>query len=864
MAFRLNKTEAKTADTPESLFADLRTKKVDGLLAPQADVLRSYYAQAVDESDVAIPMHTGGGKTLVGLLIAEWRRRKFKERVVFLCPTKQLVHQVADQANNKYGLRALPFVDSKKTYAPASSAAYISGEAIAVTTYSSLFNVKPFFSDANTLILDDAHAAEQYVSSVWTLAINRWRSEEYAATFDAVMACLQKALTDETVRRATSSRRTTWDRSWVDLVPAPKLAPLIPELSEILDAECEKTELKYPWSRLTGHLHACQIYISVGEILIRPLIPPTFDHGPFASARQRVYLSATLGEAGDLERSVGRRRIVRLPEPAGWDTRGLGRRLFIIPNSSLGSDDVSEVTRMLAKKAGRALVLVPDDETAGAYRKLFEGVRTFSAKEIEESKRDFVSEPEAVAVMASRYDGIDFPGKECRLIILHGLPTGMSLQERFIVSTIGAARALDERLLTRLVQGFGRCTRSDTDFAAVVICGGDLSAYLHKAERRHSLHPELQAELEFGLGQSKEQTKEGFVENLDIFLRQGDEWRPADEYIVTERDKISRQPLPGGADLKGSVPDEVSFVENLWNQNFGDAASYAQKVLGKLNDSSLRGYRALWEYLAGAACFWGTEAQQFSASARAKEHFMRARSAAPSLIWLSQLVGASEAQSTDESNPLTLAVVQRLGSELAELGIMNDRRFAARENEIRRLLQSNNSGDFEQGHELLGKMLGYEAGKIESTGSPDPWWLADRNFCIVFEDHSAAQASSSLNVTKARQATTHDKWIRANLSLNDDAKIVKVLVTPVTTIDADAVPFVTDVLCWNLDDFRQWANAALDRVRQLRVTFSEPGDLEWIANAASIFATNQIAPDYLIAMLAARPASKVLRPTGKK
>jgi hypothetical protein len=37
---------------------------------------------------------TGSGKTLVGLLIGEWLRRKNKERVVFLCPTRQLVNQV--------------------------------------------------------------------------------------------------------------------------------------------------------------------------------------------------------------------------------------------------------------------------------------------------------------------------------------------------------------------------------------------------------------------------------------------------------------------------------------------------------------------------------------------------------------------------------------------------------------------------------------------------------------------------------------------------------------------------------------------------------------------------------------------------
>jgi hypothetical protein len=38
------------------------------------------------------------------------------------------------------------------------------------------------------------------------------------------------------------------------------------------------------------------------------------------------------------------------------------------------------------------------------------GFATFTADDIEESKQPFVSTPQAVAVIANRYDGIDFPG----------------------------------------------------------------------------------------------------------------------------------------------------------------------------------------------------------------------------------------------------------------------------------------------------------------------------------------------------------------------------------------------------------------------------------------------------------------------
>lgn len=86
MAFKLSETDTGAWDTPEALFLDLRSRKVQGLLSHQADVLREYVKKALDFPDVALQLPTGSGKTLVGLLLAEWRRRKFRERVVYLLP----------------------------------------------------------------------------------------------------------------------------------------------------------------------------------------------------------------------------------------------------------------------------------------------------------------------------------------------------------------------------------------------------------------------------------------------------------------------------------------------------------------------------------------------------------------------------------------------------------------------------------------------------------------------------------------------------------------------------------------------------------------------------------------------------------
>jgi replicative superfamily II helicase len=86
------------------------------------EIMRSYAETALKLPDVALQLPTGSGKTLVGLLIAEWRRRKNQERVVYLCTTRQLVNQVVEQAEEKYGLTVRGFTGAIRTYEPSAKA----------------------------------------------------------------------------------------------------------------------------------------------------------------------------------------------------------------------------------------------------------------------------------------------------------------------------------------------------------------------------------------------------------------------------------------------------------------------------------------------------------------------------------------------------------------------------------------------------------------------------------------------------------------------------------------------------------------------------------------------------------------------
>ncbi len=853
MPFKLPEKNHVVPDNPEALFRDLRKKTIPGLLSHQADVLRSYIAIHSKHADIALQLPTGSGKTLVGLLIAEWRRRKYAERVVYLCPTRQLVNQVANQASTKYGIDLHAFTGSRTQYEPGPSADWQNAEAVAVTTYSSLFNTNPFFKDAHLIILDDAHSAENYVANFWSLLIEK-ANPEHEAAFTALAGVVSRFLQPSDRSRLTGQSKSPADSQWVEILPTPAFQSIAPEIIALLDEHTKTSDVRYSWSLLRDSLHACHLYISRRSILIRPLIPPSNTHAPFAAAKQRVYMSATLGAGGDLERVTGRQPIHKIPVPLGWDKQGIGRRFFLLPKRSLDDADTEQFAIETIKLAGRALYLVPDDQAAQKIRKAIAssiGCPVFDAGQIEASKAPFVQSNKAVAVVANRYDGIDLIDEDCRLLLADGLPGGANLQEKFFVLRVTAQLLLDDRILTRLVQGFGRCTRSPNDYAAVIVLGESLNSYLFKKERREFFHPEIQAELEFGLDQSKGASAAEMLENLTHFFAQDADWDAADKAIVTMRAGMTQNTLAATQELADAAPAELAYQYALWNGDYARALEQCRGIIGKLNHSDLRGYRALWLYLAGSSAWLAHRSGQLDTDEFAKDYFRKAQAAAPVLRWLAGL-GAEKTESSAAGSivPRLSTMIERLETVFESMGTIHDRKYDAEESAILALLLQNSDGKaFERGHKRLGDFLGYSAGSSSEEAAPDPWWIADDSLCMVFEDHAEGKPDTVFSVTKARQAALHPQWLRNKFPHLSQAEIIPVLISPCARTTEGAIPFLKEVRCWPLEDFRSWVKGALQALRDLRRDFPGPGNLFWRTDAAEKLEAARIAPDVLKAML---------------
>lgn len=851
--FRRVRKRGEAAASPRSLFRDLdRDKDVPFLWGHQDRVLEGYEEKHTDSEDIALELPTGTGKSLIGLLIGEWRRRARQERVLYLCPTRQLAHQVGLQAE-KYGIAAT--VCLQPDYG--GLADWQRGERIAIGTYASLFNYNPKFTAPQTLILDDAHAAETYVADHWTVKIDRF---EMQGAYRQLTDLLEPML-DPAIVAAMNEDTDSPDRRAVDVVPLPRWWGERAVIRDVVARGVEDTDEWYAWHHhVESGLSACNIIVSWRAIVIRPLVPATAYQEEFASANQRLYMSATLGAGGELERIFGVRQIERLPVPEDSRDHSTGRRLFLMPTASLGQDEVDSLVARAIKKAGRALVLAPTSDGVEQRKAglALTGIPTLSASDVEASLDPFITSEHAALVLANRYDGIDLPGDDCRLVVLDGLPVAVDYLERFLYQRLAATGLLNARMRTRLTQGVGRATRGEGDWCAVIIGSREAYDFCARADVRKLLHPDLQGELEFGLAQSGERTDEEILGLLDIMLAHDDEWRDADAQVRELRDAATVEADPAAHSLDESVSFEIDFTYAMWEGEYLRALQKAGEAADELGGKDVAAYRAWWLYQGGVAAWLADET--FGADgmkAAAREHFTRAAAAGRSVHWFAELAygelgGEALGEGEGEVSAGDLEAAERLQHHLATIGFFGGS-LRQRADSIMEDLKKTDSNSWESGLERLGKFLGFDSSRPDGNAAPDSVWLVSSDCAFVWEAKSE-EGDGEIGTRTAQQAAGHITWVRENCPLSEGADIVSIIATNRDQIADGTAVHATNLYLLSLDEVRELAQKTIEAVQRIRA-YARGADQSAVRMRILVeFERDNLLPSLLRAVLTHHPA----------
>ncbi|MBF4609390.1 DEAD/DEAH box helicase family protein [Curtobacterium sp. VKM Ac-1393] len=782
MAFKGTTTEGPAPATPEDLYIDLprRRDAVPGLWSHQVDLLRLYMEEHQETADLAIELPTGTGKTLTGLLLAEWVRRHTGKRVLYACPTKQLVKQVQATADRE-GIKAVTLIGRHQDWPMPDQTAFEAAEKVAIVTYNTIFNSNPHVEVPDLIIFDDAHAGEQYVGESYAVDIKR---HKHPAAYAAVLKTLKPGLDGVFANRLSEEFPDASISESVRLVLPSMTNGMLAELDTAL---ASLSDFKFDFAVIRSGLTACLAYVSYGGILIRPIIPPTGDNKVFPRARQRMYLSATLGVGGEIERAFGRETIQRLRLPETAPTPRSGRRFFVFPELMARVDPV-DVTKQIVARAGKALVLGPETARAVALGKklVSNDWPVLGIDDVADGMKPFADLPNGVCALASRYDGIDLPDDACRVVVLDGKPDQDSLQERFLYGRAKAGAAIAERVRTRVVQGAGRATRQPNDAAIVVILDRGLTKYLQQPETINALEADLQAEIQFGRTNSTDVSVEEVLSNVDAFLEQGDAWRSGAEPHIAKARREAVQILPAGSEALGkSVPHEVEAcvfaAASQWDKAAAKALD-AARVIGE-GGNATRGYRSVWLYLAG---IW----TELNAASDPGAH-------ANAVQLISQSEKTAEGTWTREMPTLTTVASRALAPEDASavtkiVSILSAGVNIGKHNrqvgEMVAGLGEREPGKYEPALTALGKLLGAEAGKPPEKGRCDSTWCWENHLWLAMEAKSDHDLTGVITHKEIRQANDQLQLLASDRGHTPPPPgSATIIISPKSGVDIDGI-----------------------------------------------------------------------------
>lgn len=456
----------------------------------QGEVLEAWDARR-SERDLVVKVNTGGGKTIDGLVILQSLLNEGLGPALYVAPGKQLVKQVLDEAE-RIGIRTVDDPDDP---------AYTGCQAIAVVNAFKLVNGKTVFSTRRpnrppapigSVVIDDAHAALATVRENLSVKLGHDHAA-YARLLDLFRSDLEKSSPTELL--------DIDEQSYGALAQVPfwawraKLGQVLDELHK----HRESDPLRYTWPAVREVLGLCRVVFSGKEVTITPPCPPIGHITEFADAKRRVYLTATLADDSVLIETFGADPESAKKPIAPLTAGDIGERMILAPqgiNPGIIVNEAREAIAQLAKQHN-VVVLAPSNQAARNWATLGATVVTEGSGQVEEVVTRLRNENEHVGLVAfsNRYDGIDLPGKACRVLVLDGLPEARSAEDRFETKLLRQAGS-DDRQIQRIEQGMGRGVRSSEDHCVVFLLGTRLSQLVVDPRSLARFSPATQAQLE--------------------------------------------------------------------------------------------------------------------------------------------------------------------------------------------------------------------------------------------------------------------------------------------------------------------------------------------------------------------------------
>ena len=504
---RLSGNKVIAPTDPVVLYDTLDRTHDKGPLRPaQHAVLSEWFTSRREQRDVIVKLHTGQGKTLIGLLMLQSRLNDSKGPAVYLCPNNFLIAQTCEQAR-QFGIKTC-------IAEPDLPEDFHNGKAILVTSVQKLFNGLTKFGinrnsiDVGTLLMDDAHACSDSIREQC-----RIRIPKEDAAYQAILTLFGTDLEHQGVGTFADIQNDKRDA----ILPVPYWAWMDreSEIARILSAASDRKPVKFAWPVLKDNLANCQCVVSGVALEIEPYIPPLSVYGSYWKAPHRIFMSATVTDDAFLIKGL-QLSPDTITKPLTYSKESWsGEKMILLPSLIASELDQNAIVEWLGvstpSRNSGVVALVSSFPNAciwEAYGAIVAKTETVEGIIDRLRRREF----EKAVVLANRYDGIDLPDDACRILVFDGKPYSESLIDLYQEDCRPDSEVTLMRTVRTIEQGMGRSVRGEKDYSAIIIVGGDITRLLRENRSRKHLSSQLAKQIEIGLQLAEmadEEIKEG-------------------------------------------------------------------------------------------------------------------------------------------------------------------------------------------------------------------------------------------------------------------------------------------------------------------------------------------------------------------
>lgn len=489
-----NKRESKRVN-PIEIYEHLdRTSDTGELRVVQKEILSRWQDKYRNKKNTILKMHTGQGKTLVGLLILQSYLNDTNKPSVYLCPNNYLLYQTCEQAK-RFGI---PFVTSEKDL----PYEFLEGQKILITSCQKMFNGLSKFGlnqkhiKIHSIVLDDAHVCAEIIKDSFKISL---KSEH--ELYKEIISLFTTSLKEQGVGTFTDIENGEYDA--ILQVPYWEWRNKYEDVTRIISKyKCigEDQSIKYTWPLIKDILKYCTCVVSGNGLEIYPEIAILEKYGSYYNASHRIFMSATVSDDSLFVKDLGVDKETVL-NPLTLDTeKWNGEKMILIPqriDKSIKIEDLINLFTTTETKFG-VTVLTPSFLASKKWKS--DNVNIVKSKDIFEKVDELKKgNYKKKLVFANRYDGIDLPDNSCRILIIDGKPSGASIEDMYYEMIISDSDVLQRKCVQKIEQGLGRSVRGEKDYSVIVILGNELIKFLRSTETQKYFSDQSRTQIKIGL-----------------------------------------------------------------------------------------------------------------------------------------------------------------------------------------------------------------------------------------------------------------------------------------------------------------------------------------------------------------------------